>query len=1213
MAATVESALVLIDRASGPIRGIRRELRELQADAERTGKSLDALSGPRQARQMDQLARETRTLGTETHTAGDEIDRAETNMRKLEGRTDSLTGKTKKLHIEWSAFGKTIGLLKIPALVAGVGAATQVVGGLTAGVVALLPKLLDLGGLAAAGGTLMVGMGAGLGVAKLASLGLSKALQGNKAALKGLTPEGRAFVQVLKSMKPELDRLQATAQRGLLPGVTNLLGSLKSQAPQLRGIVGQQSKDLGGLATFLSKQVSNPQFMRDLASLSDQSARALGAGARSGFYFAQAIEQVLLAAAPFTDWLGSSIERFAKMADSEAQAAKESGRLGDFFGRAENAVKRLWDTGEHAFGALRGIMRAARGDSDSLWMSIDKGTKHWDWWANSVTGQTTMQRWFAQMRPVLSATLTLVGDIGKAIGSLTQGPEAAQMLHALDQAMPSIAGGLKSLTENLGPAVVSAFGSFVHLLSDAAGQSGPLTLLARAVGAVASDVDHLMNALGPVGHALGTAFLSFSLLKRLKAFDALDTLRAKWIGVGTAAADATVLERAAALAGETSGGVVPFAGGSGAGAGAAGGLVAPPIVAGESAPGIAAAEDVAAEGGGAGAIAGALGGGAATDAGLGILGRVVLPLAGLQGVLGALGTPGSFTTKVQAGLSAATFGLVPVPVSKAQRGFAGRQYAGKVISGLGSASSIPAQVHTIGRLRQTIRRLAGNDAFDQNTASLRTATGVLQVELRHRERVLEAALKAQHQRLAAQSIREAQALSGDFAKAFEIRAKHDGPESAMEKSVQAVLKKMRGMSPAGAKVLDENVLAWAKQQAKSNPHLLTQVGKLESGIKDSFSRTGQHVQIVNGTILTGSTKEWSAIKAALTTQTEQAREQVSSDFTAIQRSAVSELQAMGFTTPEARSLVAEIEKSGSVPSAPKSPRAAGASIGGTRPGLGKITGTGTGTTDTASSQATALTLFSTGGRLPDHGLEDTVHEIDRVAGMNGLVDRAAMNQTQPARPRRRAWRYPRPTRPSVTPLVGLSRRWPDAGRPPLAHRDTAPWSVGMARPATSRAREMRVADLHLIATPPWLMAATPAFDVDPWRAPADWAAVAPRVDGPTFARFMPPSEPAIPATARTEPEDSAMLWEAIAPAPTIARPGVDRGSIMRRAGMVPSPPSGSSAGQPASSRGGGALDETWLRELVVRRLGEFGRELGEELSEDGETVEVHIDRGALVA
>jgi ABC-type transporter Mla subunit MlaD len=250
-------------------------------------------------------------------------------------------------------------------------------------VVALLPKLTDLAGLGAGVGATYLGLGETMGVVKLATSGLSQALAGNKQALQSLTPEGRAFLQTLKQMRPELQQLRSVAQQGLFPGLGGLLGSVRAQMPQIKGIVGTVAGDAGNLGGFIGQQIAQPGFMRDLQSLADQGSRAFGGAARGAFSFGTALEQILIAAAPFTDWLSSAVDHLGQVAAQEALVARATGSMGDFFDRAKQSVQTLADVGKNVFGGLLGVLEAARGSGDSLWGSIDRVARRFDQWTNS--------------------------------------------------------------------------------------------------------------------------------------------------------------------------------------------------------------------------------------------------------------------------------------------------------------------------------------------------------------------------------------------------------------------------------------------------------------------------------------------------------------------------------------------------------------------------------------------------------------------------------------------------------------------------------------------------------------------------------------------------------------------------------------------------------------------------------------------------------------
>lgn len=94
MSASVSSAFYLEDRATPAVHSIRRELRGLQVDAEQTGRALDALTGPRRALQMEELAAGARSVRDEFQKTRVSID---DQARGIETRLDRLQTKFEKV------------------------------------------------------------------------------------------------------------------------------------------------------------------------------------------------------------------------------------------------------------------------------------------------------------------------------------------------------------------------------------------------------------------------------------------------------------------------------------------------------------------------------------------------------------------------------------------------------------------------------------------------------------------------------------------------------------------------------------------------------------------------------------------------------------------------------------------------------------------------------------------------------------------------------------------------------------------------------------------------------------------------------------------------------------------------------------------------------------------------------------------------------------
>jgi hypothetical protein len=248
--------------------------------------------------------------------------------------------------------------------------------------------------------------------------------------------------------------------------------------------------------------------------------------------------------------------------------------------------------------------------------------------------------------------------------------------------------------------------------------------------------------------------------------------------------------------------------------------------------------------------------------------------------------------------------------------------------------NVATEAAAVRKLRAETKRLTGMkvDSDEERQVIKDSLTG-LNAELKLRRENLRA---VRHQDTAIknmQSREKAKNVLVDLGHAFDIWAKKRTPEKAMQETVNGALGKIRHMRPAGARIVAENTLAWAKEQAKSNPKFQKEVERLERGILRSFRRTNRNVQIVNGQILTGSRTEWGNIADALITQTERAKQETEKGFTAMQEKAIGSLQAMGFDKANARRIVRTIQHGGRAGSLAKWQAANPSAPAATSPGL----------------------------------------------------------------------------------------------------------------------------------------------------------------------------------------------------------------------------------------------------------------------------------------
>jgi hypothetical protein len=313
------------------------------------------------------------------------------------------------------------------------------------------------------------------------------------------------------------------------------------------------------------------------------------------------------------------------------------------------------------------------------------------------------------------------------------------------------------------------------------------------------------------------------------------------------------------------------------------------------------------------------------------------PVAGISAALGASGTQGDITERLQGALAGLSFGLFDQPTTRAQARESGEARATDVVERLGDVRSPADYARQIVSLERRRRRAAagsrvstggglfggsgalglfeagrGGDGGPTEKEALANAAAAKKYAAAIRE------LRAEQRSYAREQSRRsgvASELHGDqlaqsYQTGYGTLRTHEGPERALQDTLGSAVARMRKMRPEGAKVLGESMLAWARTIAKGNPKLQAVVQDMTDDVEQRFSRLGRRVEVVNDRILTGSRQEWRQIGQALSDPAEQARQKVMKAFTAIQREAVGSLRAMGYSSAEARGLIAAREQGG---------------------------------------------------------------------------------------------------------------------------------------------------------------------------------------------------------------------------------------------------------------------------------------------------------------
>lgn len=411
----------------------------------------------------------------------------------------------------------TIGGAVGPAILA-VGSAASAA---SAGVVAL-------GG--AIGPALAAGAAVGIGsllavkqatlVSKLAFDGLSAAIEGQKGAMKALTPEGRSFAKVLKGLKPELKEIQRSVQAGLFPGLTVATSRLATAYfPLVNRAAAQTGAALGRLAKQGSAMVTTGPWRKDFGTVTRANTQNIGLMGKAGLSLADAARSLLVTALPvthmFLTWAGGA----AKSVDQFVQAKRASGELAAFWLRAADTGHQLGVILGNLGVALFNIFKVGGGGAGKTMLANLEGiTLQFRNWTQSTSGIAAISQWFDQGRQNLAAMGRLLGSVSSGLASMGSGKQLAPLLDQINkQIIPPLMDFLHNASVSGAlSALVDAMGQLLQVIAKLEENDKSMKAFAVTLGAIARAAEWVLQNVPGAASALGAFLTVMGANKALK-------------------------------------------------------------------------------------------------------------------------------------------------------------------------------------------------------------------------------------------------------------------------------------------------------------------------------------------------------------------------------------------------------------------------------------------------------------------------------------------------------------------------------------------------------------------------------------------------------------------------------------------------------------------------------------------------------------------------
>ncbi|MGH2938127.1 MAG: phage tail tip lysozyme, partial [Solirubrobacterales bacterium] len=805
------------------------------------------------------------------------------------------------------------GSIPYPIVAAGLGAAPPLLGGATALLGSAGAATLGAGAIGSAGlGVLAAGIGSIATVAIPAVKGLKEsykaltaynkavatngkestqahtALEKLNAALKSAPGGTRGVLNREQALTSRFGNLTKPGQESFMGTLSNLLGAGNQLAPQLSGIangvLGGVQNQSGRLSNFLTGGTT-----RGFLGSAGATAISVLPDVESTFQHVMAtLMNISRASMPFfrqsISWLEEWTGGWASSTGNIDSTREKIGGLVD-------QLKSWGRLGGAGFDLIRDLLKPSAGSGQSMVDDLTRQLDKWDSW---------IKRNPAKVKSFFSEAVEGTEKIASAIGNITTlifkvGRMLTPLLTQASQFVTFFSeSGLLGPSQL--PLLLAGGAGIRNTIKGARGRilGGPG---ATATAGVSAEEAAVLGAgtLGGAGAARTAA--RAGLFTRGRGF--LGSLGSAYRSAGRvpiAGAGGTLAAEAdAGMIGETA--FSRSAGLRGAGR----------LFASDAIPSIA--------GAGGSFIRGA--------------GARYLPIAALMGGLSAASFKGNIYERGQAALSSITAGIYPGPKSGAEKEDEATRHAQMVANYYaekygGGPKGLGEQIMATRRKRNRILQPEGPGTPN--------ASGLLEHGLAHylsspsvsdESRKEAEALGKQLEQLRAirqeeagrrrdqkRAEREQRGVSrgAQYAKSFQIRAGKEGGVAALEDMSGPILKNIEHLGPAGGKALAASVLQWTRTAKQQNPKLKKQYEELVEGITHNFAKMGERIKIINGEIYEGSSREWMAIQKSMANPIEQAREEMSRSFTAIQREAEHVLRAMGYSPSQAKNLVQSEEQ-----------------------------------------------------------------------------------------------------------------------------------------------------------------------------------------------------------------------------------------------------------------------------------------------------------------
>ncbi len=420
----------------------------------------------------------------------------------------------------------------LPALIAGIGALGGGALGLASALGAVSGALVTLPALGIAGitsiGALSSSFGGLTDVLKQAKkaqqeeawakeearLGTDKALtayQKYKLAMSQLGPATGKVTEAVISFSDAWVSTSEAIGENFFKQVVGNIDDLAKVLPIAEDLLGQTATALGRVASEGLQMFTSGPWRADFKILARDNATQVENLGMAGLSVAEAFKDIVIAAGPFNTWVTRSIREGAEAFSDWAANARADGTIVDFLDETKESLQILWQIFKNLGNVVNSFFKSTVDEGQNYLRTIEDITSHWaDVAEAQEQANSPLRQWMVQIRPVLSALGTLIGDLARGIAGLATNQNSIQaMINLLNSlrtdVLPPILTILQELNDSgIAVTVVTALGTLLKAISDFL-QSGATQALSVFVTVLAEFAEILFGiaSLPGVSHVLG--------------------------------------------------------------------------------------------------------------------------------------------------------------------------------------------------------------------------------------------------------------------------------------------------------------------------------------------------------------------------------------------------------------------------------------------------------------------------------------------------------------------------------------------------------------------------------------------------------------------------------------------------------------------------------------------------------------------------------------